>query len=294
MHSSNRSRQPLGRREEGIALIVTLMVLMLVSVLMVGFVASIIADTRASGLDRDQTQAYAALARRARADHVRSVARSSTPTFRRADRSVARLAEQSAVAARVTRSSLPGERSDPDTGSSRGFRVTAHPASPWRSAARGSDQRQHDHSRPVPGVPRHHHPLRHHGHGARVPGRSSMHRQRHPRGRRSADAPDAADGRDSGVSVRDVLGDRPGVPRRRRRLQLSVGACTRTATCSWRLPTGSTLTIGDRVTAAKDIIRTHLPNGLATTTGYTGIVRIPTLIAALPADERLSQPGSWS
>ena len=60
MQSRNRSRQPLVRREEGIALIVTLMVLMLVSVLMVGFVASIIADTRASGLDRDQTQAYAA------------------------------------------------------------------------------------------------------------------------------------------------------------------------------------------------------------------------------------------
>ena len=36
------------------------MVMMLVSVLMVGFVAAIIADNRASGLDRDQTQAYAA------------------------------------------------------------------------------------------------------------------------------------------------------------------------------------------------------------------------------------------
>ena len=36
------------------------MVLMLVSALMVGFVTAIIADQRASGLDRDQTQAYAA------------------------------------------------------------------------------------------------------------------------------------------------------------------------------------------------------------------------------------------
>ncbi len=41
-------------------MIVTLMVLMLVSALMVGFVTAIIADQRASGLDRDQTQAYAA------------------------------------------------------------------------------------------------------------------------------------------------------------------------------------------------------------------------------------------
>jgi hypothetical protein len=47
-------------REDGIAMIVTLMVLVLVSALMVGFTTAIIADQRASGLDRDQTQAYAA------------------------------------------------------------------------------------------------------------------------------------------------------------------------------------------------------------------------------------------
>ena len=41
-------------------MIVTLMVLMLVSALMVGFVTAIVADQRASGIDRDQTQAYAA------------------------------------------------------------------------------------------------------------------------------------------------------------------------------------------------------------------------------------------
>lgn len=55
---------PAGRRalarEDGIAMIVTLMVLVLVSALMVGFTTAIIADQRASGLDRDQTQAYAA------------------------------------------------------------------------------------------------------------------------------------------------------------------------------------------------------------------------------------------
>jgi type II secretory pathway pseudopilin PulG len=45
--------------QNGMALVVTLMVMMLVSVLMVGFVTAIIADQRASGLDRDQTQAYA-------------------------------------------------------------------------------------------------------------------------------------------------------------------------------------------------------------------------------------------
>ena len=60
MQSCISKRQTVARRQEGIALIVTLMVLMLVSALMVGFVTAIVADQRASGLDRDQTQAYAA------------------------------------------------------------------------------------------------------------------------------------------------------------------------------------------------------------------------------------------
>ena len=48
------------KNESGMALVATLMVLMLASALMVGFFASISADQRASGIDRDQTQAYAA------------------------------------------------------------------------------------------------------------------------------------------------------------------------------------------------------------------------------------------
>src|SRR2546423_8480346 len=46
--------------QSGMALIVTLMVLLLSSALMVSFFAAITADQRASGIDRDQTQAYAA------------------------------------------------------------------------------------------------------------------------------------------------------------------------------------------------------------------------------------------
>src|SRR5262245_27967789 len=60
MLSQQSSRRPFGERQEGVALIITLMVLMLCSVLIVGFFAAVVADTRASGLDRDQTQAYAA------------------------------------------------------------------------------------------------------------------------------------------------------------------------------------------------------------------------------------------
>ena len=50
MQACQIERRSVARREEGIALIVTLMVLMLVSALMVGFVSAIIADQRASGL----------------------------------------------------------------------------------------------------------------------------------------------------------------------------------------------------------------------------------------------------
>jgi hypothetical protein len=46
--------------EAGMALITVFMVLMLASALMVGFFAAIVADQRANGIDRDQTQAYAA------------------------------------------------------------------------------------------------------------------------------------------------------------------------------------------------------------------------------------------
>lgn len=48
------------RDESGVALLTTIMVMLLMSGLMVGFFAAVIADQRANGMDRDQTQAYAA------------------------------------------------------------------------------------------------------------------------------------------------------------------------------------------------------------------------------------------
>ena len=47
-------------REAGMALLSTLMVMMLMSALLIGFYAVIAADQQASGVNRDQTQAYAA------------------------------------------------------------------------------------------------------------------------------------------------------------------------------------------------------------------------------------------
>ena len=48
------------RSESGVAMVLTLLVLALASALAIGFFASVTADQRASGIDRDQTQAYAA------------------------------------------------------------------------------------------------------------------------------------------------------------------------------------------------------------------------------------------
>jgi hypothetical protein len=45
-------------RERGMALMLTLMIMMLLSALMVGFITAIMADQRSSGVDRDQTQVY--------------------------------------------------------------------------------------------------------------------------------------------------------------------------------------------------------------------------------------------
>ena len=45
--------------ERGMALLLVLMIMMLLSALMIGFMASIMADSRSSGVDRDETQSYA-------------------------------------------------------------------------------------------------------------------------------------------------------------------------------------------------------------------------------------------
>jgi hypothetical protein len=46
--------------ESGMALVVTILIMMLMSALLIGFFATVVADQQASGVNRDQTQAYAA------------------------------------------------------------------------------------------------------------------------------------------------------------------------------------------------------------------------------------------
>jgi hypothetical protein len=62
MKSEHRSSTRAGfvQGQQGMALITTIMVLMLCSALMVGFTAAIISDNRVSSVNNDQTQAYAA------------------------------------------------------------------------------------------------------------------------------------------------------------------------------------------------------------------------------------------
>ena len=111
-------------------------------------------------------------------------------------------------------------------------------------------------------------------------------------GRRgSADAAHAADRRDSGVPVRHVLGDRPGVPRRRRSFDFG-GRVHTNGNLFLAAADGGTLTLADRITAVKDVIRTHLPNGLPTTTATPAPSGFRRSIATQPGHQHLPQPGA--
>jgi hypothetical protein len=263
MQSIDRSRQPLGRREEGIALIVTLMVLMLVSVLMVGFVASIIADTRASGLDRDQTQAYAAThagLEQITSDLSNLFVTDFSPTTAQI------------TALTVTPPVLPGftfiapggvagsgyavvprfldaggnpRPEDPINGSA----ITAGPYQGFRGIITPYDITVTARSRG----------------GAEVRMRRTL---------QTVAIPVFQFGMFSETDLAFHAGAEA----------FGFGGRVHTnGNLFLAAADGGTLTIADRITAFKDVIRTHLPNGLATTVGYTGLVRIPTTIASNPA-----------
>lgn len=55
-----RKRALTREREKGVALLSAILVLMLMSALLIGFIAMVNSDQAASGINRDQTQAYAA------------------------------------------------------------------------------------------------------------------------------------------------------------------------------------------------------------------------------------------
>jgi hypothetical protein len=263
MQSQHSSRR-LIHRQDGVALIVTLMVLMLCSVLMVGFFAAVVADTRASGLDRDQTQAYAAS--HAGLEQITSdLSNLFVSDFSPSSGQIAAL--------RATPPTLPGfSFIAPGGGAGSGYWV----------AARFTD---------AAGNPRPEDPIN----GSQITSGPYQ-------GFRGIITP-----YDITVTARSRGGAEV---RMRRTLQtvaipvfqfgmfsetdLAFHAGAEAFSFGGRVHTngnlflaaadGGTLTIADRITAVNDIIRTHLPNGLPSTTGYTGAVRIPTTIALNPVN----------
>ena len=238
---------------------------MLVSALMVGFVAAVIADTRASGLDRDQTQAYAAShagLEQITSDLATLFVTDFSPTTAQI------------TALRTNPPALPGfsfiAPGDPTAGS--GYMV----------APRFTD---------AAGNPRPEDPLN----GSAITAGPYQ-------GFRGIITP-----YDITVTARSQGGAEV---RMRRTLQtvaipvfqfgmfsetdLAFHAGAEAFGFGGRVHTngnlflaaadGGSLTIADRITAVKDVIRTHLPNGLVTTSGYTGNVRIPTTIATNPVN----------
>ena len=97
-------------------------------------------------------------------------------------------------------------------------------------------------------------------------------------------APDAPDRRHPGLPVRHVLGNGPGVPRRRRR-STSAAASTPTATCSWPRPTADTLTIAGSASprSATSSGRT-CPTGWSRRPATTAPCGFRPTIASLPAN----------
>jgi hypothetical protein len=266
MQSYHSSRQSLGARQEGIALIVTLMILMLTSALMVGFVAAVVADQRASGLDRDQTQAYAAAhagMEQMTSDLSALFARDFSPS-----------ATQIATL-RTTPPTLPGfSFIAPGGGSGSGYWVApAIPDASGNPLPENTVEGSTITVGPYQGFK-----------GIITPYDITI------------------TARSTGAGGAEV--------RMKRQIQtvaipvfqfgmfsetdLAFHAGAEAFDFGGRVHTNGnlflaaadsgTLTIADRITAVGDVIRKFLPNGLATSSGYTGAVRIPTTIAQNPTN----------
>jgi len=254
------SELSLVRRQEGIALIVTLMIMMLVSVLMVGFVTAIIADQRASGLDRDQTQAYAAahagleqltsdLSGLFTADFSPSATQLSTLT--------------------TTPPNLGSGFTFTAPGGGSGYRITFTPDALGNPAPEDAVNGSPITAGPYQGF-----------RGIITPYDITVTAQsrggaevRMRRTLQTVAVPVFQFGMFSETDLAFHSGEAfimGGRVHTNGNLYLANG-------------TGASLTIADRTTSVGEVIRTHLPNGLATSSSYNGTVRIPTTIASNPA-----------
>lgn len=237
------------------ALITTMMVMMLVSVLMVGFVAAIVADNRATGLDRDQTQAYAAShagLEKLTSDLTGLFAADFSP-------SVAQLNALTTV-----QPSVPGFQYLAPDGTS-GYVVAAERLDALGNPAPLSTAGTPIKSGPYQGflgiiTP----------YNITVTARSSGSGEvRMRRTLQTIAVPVFQFGMFSETDLSFHAGETFGFGGRvhtNGNLYLAEG-------------TNEVLTMADRVTALGEVIRTHLNNGLAISSGYTGTVRVPTAIS---------------
>ena len=232
--------------ESGMALVSALLIMMLMSALLVGFFAVIAADQQASGVTRDQTQAYAAAhagLEKLTADlGALFVGGNFSPSA----------AQLNALT--TAPPALPGSSSwRPDGGRATRSR-RARPAT------------AHDSQRAVPGPAGADHALRDQRHRAGQ-------RRRARRRRRGADAPRGPDVAvpvfQFGVYSENDLSFFAGP-------DFDFGGRVHSNQNIYLAQDGSnTLTMRDVVTAVGEVVRTHLSNGLSiATSGHRGYVRL--------------------
>ena len=238
--------------DEGMALITVIMVMMLVSVLMVGFVAAVVADNKASGLDRDQTQAYAAAhagLEKLTSDLSGLFMTNFSPTA----------AQINALSA--SEPAVPGfQYLEPDgTSGYNRVRTQFDPATPG-TITHGPYQGFQGLITPY---------------NITVTARSSGGAEVRMRRRLQTIAVPVFQ---FGMFSENDLSFHAGS-------DFNFGGRVHTNGNLYVAEgTNATLTFSDRITAVGEIIRTHLSNGWATSTAYTGTVNVPTTIMANPVN----------
>jgi hypothetical protein len=266
MHSYRSSRQRFSERQEGVALIVTLMIMMLVSALMVGFVAAVIADQRASGLDRDQTQAYAA----AHAGMEQLSSDLSNLFISDFSPSATQL-----TALRANPPSLPGFTFvAPGGGTNSGYMVEPkYPDVNGNPLPENTTEGSMITVGPYQGFKGIITPY-----DITITARSTGSGGAEVRMKRTLQTV-AIPVFQFGMFSETDLAFHAGAE------AFTFGGRVHTnGNLFLAAATGGSLTISDRITAVGEIIRKFLPNGLAVSSGYTGNVQIPTTIASNPVN----------
>jgi hypothetical protein len=269
MHPNNRLATDSTRtREAGMALITVILVTMLCAALMVGFTSAIVADRRASGLDRDQTQAYAV------AHAGLEKLTSDLNALFRADFSPS-TGQINALTTTSNRPNITSCTTPPCSGASfnfvapgggSGYTITWPYSDANGNPAPQSPTGSNINAGPYDGFMGIITPYE-----LTVTARSSGGAEvRLRRKLQTVSIPVFQFGMFSETDLAFHAGE-----------TFNFGGRVHTnGNLFLAAANGATLTMGDRVTAVRDVIRTHLPNDLETTNaaGYSGTVLVPTTI----------------